>query len=92
MENLSIDNNDALTIHSGLVNLKSRGQELFINYNSNLVELGLNKLCSVNGDFSITKNNGLCESLAEDLRGQVENCIGGGVGGDVEVSDNGICP
>jgi len=87
-----VDSNAALTSMTGLENLTSVGFYLRITANNSLHNLGLPSLCSVYNNFEITSNINLCDSLAEDLVDQVLSCPKGGIGGDISIFDNKICP
>ncbi len=62
--------NPLLTSLSGLNNLETVENNLWINANSGLTDLGLTSLTTVGGDFSITDNVELCEDLATTLQAQ----------------------
>jgi hypothetical protein len=80
----------ALTSLDGLKCLTSVGEGLYIEYNDSLTSLkGLKNLTSVGGDFEVAENHELCTSAAKALRGQLLGA--GGIGGDVDISDNKYC-
>jgi hypothetical protein len=83
--NLHIFKNISLTSLMALENLSSVGV-LSIQYNDSLTSLELNKLNHVGNSFSISGNQELCTSLAEDLKVQVE--AGKGIGGYKFIYDN----
>lgn len=87
--NLEIKNT-SLTNLEGLNNLTSVDQDFEIVDNDSLTSLVLNSLHFVGNNFYIAENINLCTSLAEELRDQVLS--GGGIGGEIVIRDNKICP
>jgi hypothetical protein len=87
---LTIEINRSLASLEGLKNLTSVRGKLTIEINRSLTSLeGLKSLTYVGGDFEVAENHGLCTSAAEALRGQLLGA--GGIGGDVDISDNKNC-
>jgi hypothetical protein len=83
---MNIGYNNSLTNLQSLENLTSVGRNFDIFKNIALTSLELNRLNHVGDSFSISGNQELCTSLAEDLKAQVE--AGKGIGGYEFIYDN----
>ncbi len=81
--------NDSLNSIEALSNITSIGTSLRIISNNNLEALSLFGLKSVGDDFIIKLNSKLCNSLADELRDQVEEH--NSIIGVIEISDNRNC-
>lgn len=89
--NLEIIDDDSLISLAGLKNLTAVGGVVNIQQNNALTSLNLDSLCYVGLKIGINYNPNLCNSLAHDLKGQVETCPGGGITGDTSIGTNKDC-